>query len=88
MASHESALKKNRQDIKRRLRNRAHTSKLRSQIKKVRQAIAAGDAATAQGLMKETIALVDRTAKHGVVHRNSAARTKSRLVRAVAKLSA
>jgi small subunit ribosomal protein S20 len=88
MASHESALKKNRQDIKRRLRNRAHASKLRTQIKKVRQAIAAGDAATAQGLVKETIALVDRTAKHGVVHRNSAARTKSRLVRAVAKLSA
>ena len=88
MASHASALKKNRQDIQRRQRNRAHSSKLRTQIKKVRQAIAAGDAATAQGLMKETIALVDRTAKHGVVHRNSAARTKSRLVRAVAKLSA
>ena len=88
MASHASALKKNRQDIKRRLSNRAHASKLRTQIKKVRQAIAAGDAATAQGLMKETIALVDRTAKHGVVHRNAAARTKSRLVRAVAKLSA
>jgi small subunit ribosomal protein S20 len=88
MASHASALKKNRQDIQRRLRNRAHASKLRTQIKKVRQAIAAGDAATAQGLVKETIALVDRTAKHGVVHRNAAARTKSRLVRAVAKLSA
>jgi small subunit ribosomal protein S20 len=88
MASHASALKKNRQDIQRRLRNRAHQSKLRTQIKKVRQAIAAGDAATATGLMKETIALVDRTAKHGVVHRNAAARTKSRLVRAVAKLSA
>ena len=88
MASHASALKKNKQDIQRRLRNRAHSSKLRTQIKKVRQAIAAGDAATAQGLMKETIALVDRTAKHGVVHRNAAARTKSRLVRAVAKLSA
>jgi len=86
MASHASALKKNRQDIKRRLRNRSHASKLRSQVKKVRQAIASGDAATVSGLMRETIALVDRTAKHGVIHRNAAARTKSRLVRAMAKI--
>jgi small subunit ribosomal protein S20 len=70
------------------LRNRAHTSRLRSQIKKVRQALQAGDSALAGGMMKDTIALVDRTAKHGVIHRNAAARTKSRLVRALAKLSA
>ncbi|HEX4823197.1 MAG TPA: 30S ribosomal protein S20 [Candidatus Polarisedimenticolaceae bacterium] len=88
MASHASAVKKNKQDIKRRLRNRAHQSRLRTQIKKVRQAVAAGDGPTAQSLMKDMIALVDRTAKHGVLHKNAAARTKSRLTRAVAKLSA
>jgi small subunit ribosomal protein S20 len=88
MASHASAVKKNRQDQKRRLRNRAHASRLRGQIKKVRQALQAGDATTASAMMNETISLVDRTAKHRVIHRNAAARTKARLAKALAKLKA
>ncbi len=86
MASHASALKKNRQDQKRRIRNRAHASRLRTQLKKMSQALQAGDATAATGLMKETVALVDRTAKHRVIHRNAASRTKSRLARALAKI--
>ena len=86
MASHASALKKNRQDQKRRLRNRAHTARLRTQMKKIRQAIESGDAAASAALMNDTVALVDRTAKHRVIHRNAASRTKSRLARALAKL--
>ena len=86
MASHASALKKNRQDQKRRIRNRAHAGRLRTQMKKMAQALQAGDAAAATGLMKETVALVDRTAKHRVIHRNAASRTKSRLARALAKI--
>ena len=86
MASHASALKKNRQDQKRRIRNRAHASRLRTQLKKMSQLLQAGDAAAATGLMKETVALVDRTAKHRVIHRNAASRTKSRLARALAKI--
>jgi small subunit ribosomal protein S20 len=87
MASHASALKKNRQDQKRRLRNRAHASRLRTQLKKLEAALRSGDsAAAAAGLMKETASVVDRTAKHGVIHRNAAARTKSRLARALAKI--
>ena len=88
MASHASAVKKNRQDQQRRLRNRAHASRLRGQIKKVRQALQAGDATAASAMMNETIGLVDRTAKHRVIHRNAAARTKSRLAKALAKLKA
>ena len=86
MASHASALKKNRQDQKERLRNRAHPSRLRTQMKRMSEALQGGDAATAAGLMNETIALVDRTAKHRVIHRNAASRTKSRLARALAKI--
>ena len=86
MASHASALKKNRQDQKRRIRNRAHASRLRTQMKKIQQALQTGDAAVATGLMKETVSLVDRTAKHRVIHRNAASRTKSRLARALAKI--
>ena len=86
MASHASALKKNRQDQKRRVRNRAHASRLRTQLKKMAVALQSGDVPAATGLMKETVALVDRTAKHRVIHRNAASRTKSRLARALAKI--
>ncbi len=86
MASHASALKKNRQDQKRRLRNRAHASRLRTQIKKIREAIEGGDAAAASGLMKDTVSLIDRTAKHRVIHPNAASRTKARLAKAISKL--
>lgn len=88
MASHASALKKNRQDIKRRLRNRSHASRLRSQLKKMRAALQAGDTAAAAGMLNETIALVDRTAKHRVIHKNAASRTKSRLAKALARAKA
>jgi small subunit ribosomal protein S20 len=88
MASHASAIKKNKQDQKRRLRNRMHAGKLRTAVKKVRKALEAGDAATASTLMRETVTLVDRTAGHGIIHRNTAARTKSRLAKALAKVSA
>jgi len=88
MASHASAIKKNRQDLKRRLRNRTHSSKLRTQVKKVRKALDAGDGAAAAALMRDTVMLVDRTAGHGIIHRNTAARTKSRLAKALAKVQA
>lgn len=88
MASHKSAIKKNRQDQKHRLRNRAHVSRLRSQVKKMRKALDAGDAAAAGALIGETISLIDRSTSKGVVHRNTAARTKSRLIRAIARTQA
>ena len=86
MASHASALKKNRQDQVRRVRNRATASKLRTQLKKMSEALASGDGAAATALMKETVSLVDRTAKHRVIHPNAASRTKSRLAKALAKV--
>ncbi len=88
MASHKSALKAHRQDVKRRLRNRAHRSRLRAQVRKLRAALGSGDAQEAKGMLRVTLALVDRSVKHGVLPRNAAARAKSRLSRAVARLSA
>jgi len=55
-------------------------------MKKIAQALESGDAGTVAGMMKETVALVDRTAKHRVIHPNAASRTKSRLARALAKI--
>jgi small subunit ribosomal protein S20 len=86
MASHASALKKNRQDEKRRLRNRANASKLRTQLKKINQAVSSGDGKAAAAMMQDTVSLIDRTAKHRVIHRNAASRTKSRLAKALAKV--
>lgn len=88
MANHKSAVKKDKQDIVRRDRNRQHRSKMRTQIKRFRQLLEAGDAATARGMLLETLSLVDRTARHGVIHANAASRTKSRLTKAVARLEA
>ena len=88
MANHKSAIKKDKQDIVRRDRNRQHRSKMRTQIKKFRQLLEAGDAAGARGMLVETLSLVDRTARHGVIHTNAASRTKSRLTKAVARLEA
>jgi small subunit ribosomal protein S20 len=87
MASHDSAIKKNRQDAKRRLRNRQHSSRLRSQVKKLRRAIDSGNASDASGLLTETLSVIDRSAKLGVIHKNAAARSKSRLTRALGTLS-
>ncbi len=86
MASHKSALKKYRQDEKRRVRNRQHLSRLRTQIKKFRKAVASGDGKAAREMLPETLSLIDHTAKLGVIHGNAAARTKSRAALADNKL--
>ena len=88
MANHKSALKEHRQSLRRRLRNRDHRTKMRTAVKKLRAAIAAGDAETARGLLPATLALVDHTTKLGGIHDNAGARTKSRLTRAVNRVSA
>ena len=86
MANNPSAIKRNRQTVGRRLRNRSQKSRMRTAIKTLRQAIDEGDAATARRLLPDTLSLVDATAQKGAIHDNAAARTKSRLERAVAKL--
>ena len=88
MAHHESAIKAMRQGVKRRGRNRSNLSQLKSQVKKLRAAVAAGDAASAGTLLPETIGEIDRAAKKGVIHDNAAARYKSRLSRKVNALAA
>ncbi len=88
MASHKSAMKKHRRDERRRLRNRAHRSRLKTQVKRLRRALDAGDADSARQMLPATVALADQIAKLGVVHPNAAARIKSRLARALNRLTA
>ncbi len=84
MANTKSAEKRMRQSAERRERNRGARSKMRTAIKKVRGALASGDAQAAQDALRSAVQVIDRTAKKHVVHGNTAARTKSRLTRAVA----
>ncbi len=87
MANTKSAEKRIRQTEVSREHNRAARSRMRGAIRKLREAIGAGDRGKAEELLPETLSLVDATAQKSVIHRNAAARTKSRLVRAVRALA-
>ena len=80
MATHKSAAKASRQADKRRERNRAGKSRLRTSLKKYRALLAEGSA-DAQGKLSEMLSLIDVSAKHGFIHRNVANRLKSKLTR-------
>ena len=88
MATHKSAIKQHRRDVKRRATNRLHKTRVRTAVKHCRAAIAEGDAEKAQSLLGGTLALLDRTAKSSAMHDKTAARAKSRLQRAVNKIQA
>ena len=88
MAQHASALKQMRQSEKRRARNRKNLSQLKTQVKRLRAAIAEGNADAAKKLLPETVGTIDKAAKKGVVHDNAASRYKSRLSRKVSALGA
>ncbi|HJS57063.1 MAG TPA: 30S ribosomal protein S20 [Vicinamibacteria bacterium] len=88
MAHHASALKQMRQSLKRRARNRRNVSQVKTQIKKLRDAIAKADAASANALLPETASAIDKAVKKGVLHRNTGSRHKSRLASRVNGLGA
>jgi small subunit ribosomal protein S20 len=79
MPNTKSAKKRLKQNLARRARNRAVKSSLKTQSRKVREAIAAGDLSRAETELRVAAKKFDKAAAHGVIHSNSAARTKSRL---------
>jgi len=78
----QSAMKRLRQADKRRLRNRFYRSTARTYVKRARQAIEAGDLEDAQDAVRAAVRALDRAAEKGVIHKNNAARRKSRLMKA------
>ncbi|ULQ46821.1 30S ribosomal protein S20 [Flagellatimonas centrodinii] len=80
MANIASAKKRARQSIKNRERNTAQRSMIRSTIKKVVKACDAGDKAAAATAYTEMVPVLDRYANRGQIHKNKAARHKSRLI--------
>lgn len=83
MANIKSAEKRILQNERRRERNRNFRSRMRTAVKRLRTAVESGDSAQAQELLPQTLRVIDETAQKGVIHRNTAARHKSRLTRAV-----
>ncbi len=88
MASHESAVKAHRQSVIRREANRQYRSRLRTALRTIRAAVDSGDPAKVKDALRDTISLVDKMAGKKVIHRNAAARYKSRLAKRVARRSA
>ena len=79
MPNHKSAEKRVRQSEKRRVINRGNRSKVRTYIKKVRAALDSGKSDEIQSVLPETISVIDKAVQKGVMHKNAAARYKSRL---------
>jgi len=79
MANHFSALKRARQTEKRTVRNRANTSRLRSALRDLREALAKGDKQSAEQIFRQTVSALDKAVQKGVLHENTASRYKSRL---------
>jgi small subunit ribosomal protein S20 len=88
MANTKSAEKRAREAIERRGRNVAHRSKVRSAVRRVVTAIQAGNKAEAAAALKAAAPVIDAMARKGIIHRNKAARHKSRLAAQVKALAA
>ena len=86
MPNIESTKKRMRQSAVRRDRNRGRRSALRTSLRNLNEAIEAGDMDRVRETWSEAQTMLDRTAKHGVIHRNQAARKKSRLSRRISQL--
>lgn len=82
---HASAVKAHRQTLKRTEHNRELRSRLRTNLKSIREAISSGENGKAQALLRDTFSVVDKMAAKGIIHDNAAGRYKSRLRKKVGK---
>jgi len=83
MANHPSALKRYRQSQRRRLINQMNRHRLKTQIKRLRAALASGKPEDAKTLLPETFSIIDRSVQKGVIKKNTARRYKARLAKRV-----
>jgi len=79
LANTAQARKRARQNDAHRLHNASRRSMMRTHVKKVLKAVEAGDKTLAQTSYQEAVSIIDRSAKSGLMHKNTAARAKSRL---------
>jgi small subunit ribosomal protein S20 len=86
LANIKSALKRNKQNEKRRVRNRIYRGTARTLVRKARFSIEQGETQPAEESVKAAISALDKAAQKGVVHKNNAARRKSRLIKQLATM--
>jgi len=87
MANTAQARKRARQAIARNKHNASMRSMMRTAMKRVRQAISAGDKAAAEASFRNASSIIDRVADKNIIHKNKAARHKSRLAAAIKALA-
>jgi small subunit ribosomal protein S20 len=87
LANIKSQIKRNRQNEKRRVSNRIYRGRARTFVAKARVAIESEDSEAAKAAVVEAISALDRAAEKGIIHKNNAARRKSRLMKHLAALA-
>ncbi len=85
MANIKSQIKRNRQNEKRRIHNRVFRGKARTLVAKARNLVDIGEQATSAEAVRQAVSALDKAAEKGVIHRNNAARRKSRLMKRLAQ---
>jgi len=88
LANTQSAIKNIRKNERRKPINKARASALRTQIKKLRSLVKAKNSDAASKELVKTISVIDRSIRKGILHKNTAARYKSRLTKSVRTLGA
>lgn len=83
MANHKSAVKRNRQSLQNRARNRVNKTKMKSAIRKVTEAIEAGSQENAQEALQNAVSVIATTASKGTIHKKNGSRKVSRLTKRV-----
>ena len=86
MANIKSQIKRNKTNIKATERNKAVKSELRTEVRRTREAVAAGDKAAAEKALTKATKKLDKAASKGVIHANQAANRKSAIAKQVAAL--
>jgi small subunit ribosomal protein S20 len=85
LANIKSAIKRNKQNEKRRLRNRIYRGRARTFITKARATIKTGSVEEARAATIQAVSALDKAAEKGIIHKNNAARRKSRLMKRLAE---
>ncbi len=88
MANIKSQIKRNKQNEKRRMRNKAVKSSLKTAVRKFNETVATGDNDAAVAELRAASRKLDQAASKGVIHKNQAANRKSAIARRIASLSA
>jgi len=87
LANIKSQIKRNRQNEKRRVNNRVYRGKARTMVAKALSAVDSGDEKLSAEAVRVAISALDKAAEKGVIHKNNAARRKSRLMKHLAALA-